>query len=143
MAKKQTILCSACLLGVKCRYDGKSKPNRKIIQLSKKVSLIPVCPEQLGGLPTPRVPAEQKENRVFTKSGKDITQNFKKGAKEALRLTKLFNIKEAILKQRSPSCGCGQIYDGTFSKTIIEGDGITAALLKKNKIKVFSEEDYK
>ena len=143
MAKKQVILCSACLLGVKCRYDGKSKPNRKIIQLSKKAVLIPVCPEQLGGLPTPRVPSEQKGKRFFTKSGKDVTQNFKRGAEEVLRLTKLFNIKEAILKQRSPSCGCGQIYDGNFSKTIIKGDGSTTVLLKKNKIKVFSEEDYK
>jgi len=143
MANKKIILCSACLLGIKCRYDGKSKRNKKIIQLSKKVVLIPVCPEQLGGLPTPRVPAEQRGKRFFTKSGKDVTQNFKRGAEEALRLAKLFNIKKAVLKQRSPSCGCGQIQDGTFSKTIIKGDGSTTALLKKNKIKVISEEDLK
>jgi len=141
--KKNNILCSACLLGIKCRYDGKSKPNEKIIKLSKKVFLIPVCPEQLGGLPTPRVPAEQKRNKVFTKNGKDVTKNFLKGAEETLKIIRLFNTKKAILKQRSPSCGCGQIHDGTFSDMIIKGDGVTAALLKRNGIKVISEEDLK
>lgn len=134
-------LCSACLLGVKCRYDGLSKENEKIIALSKKEILIPVCPEQLGGLPTPREPAEQHKGEVFTKSGKKVTTNFKRGAEEVLKLAKLYKIKEAILKQKSPSCGCGKIYDGTFSGKIIPGDGVTAALLKKNRIKTFSEED--
>lgn len=134
-------LCSACLLGIKCRYDGKSKRNRKAIELTKKEILIPVCPEQLGGLVTPREPAEQREKKVFTKSGKDVTQNFKKGAKEALKIAKLFGIKEAILKQKSPSCGCGKIYDGTFTGKLIKSDGVTTSLLKKNKIKVISEED--
>ncbi|MBZ9569703.1 DUF523 domain-containing protein [Patescibacteria group bacterium] len=138
--KRKIILCSACLLGIKCRYDGKSKTNKKIIELSKKEILIPVCPEQLGGLATPREPAEQKERKVITKSGKDITQSFKKGAKQVLKLAKLLGIKEAILKQRSPSCGCGQIYDGTFSDKVIKGNGITTALLKRNGIKVISEE---
>lgn len=134
-------LCSACLLGIKCRYDGKSKPNKKVIKLAKKEALIPVCPEQLGGLSTPREPAEQRKGKVITKSGKDVTENFKKGAREVLKLAKLLGIKEAILKQRSPSCGCGQIYDGTFSGKIVKGDGVTAALLKKNRIKVISDED--
>lgn len=134
-------LCSACLLGIKCRHDGKIKPNKKVIELSKKETLIPVCPEQLGGLPTPRVPSEQRGNKVVTKNGKDVTKNFKQGAREVLKLAKLFNIKEAILKQRSPSCGSGQIYNGTFSRTIIKGNGVTTSLLKKNKIKVISEED--
>ena len=134
-------LCSACLIGIKCRYDGKSKPNRKVIQLSKKEILIPVCPEQLGGLPTPREPSEQKGKKVITKSGKDVTKNFENGAKQVLKLAKLFDIKEAILKQRSPSCGSGQIYDGTFTGTIIKGDGVTTTLLKKNGIKVISEDD--
>jgi len=134
-------LCSACLLGIKCRYDGKSKLNKKVIKLLKKETLIPVCPEQLGGLPTPREPAEQRQNRVATKLGKDVTKNFERGAKEVLRLAKLFGVEEAILKQRSPSCGCGQIYDGTFSGRIIKGDGVTTALLKRNGIKVVSEED--
>jgi len=141
MKKRKIILCSACLLGIKCRYDGKSKPNKKVIELSKKKILIPVCPEQLGGLSTPREPAEQKGKRVITKSGKDVTQNFKKGAKEVLKLAKLFGIKEAILKQKSPSCGFGKIYDGSFSGQLIKGNGVTAALLKRNKIKIITEED--
>ena len=134
-------LCSACLLGIKCRYDGKSKPNKKVLELAKKEILIPVCPEQLGGLSTPREPAEQKGKKVITKSGKDVTKNFVRGAKQVLKIAKLFGIKEAILKQRNPSCGCGQVYDGTFTGTIIEGDGVTASLLKKHGIKVISEED--
>ena len=103
--------------------------------------MIPICPEQLGGLSTPREPSEQRGNKVITKSGKDVTENFVKGAKEVLKLARLFGIKEAILKQRSPSCGYGQIYDGTFSGTVIKGDGVTTALLKINGIKVISEED--
>ncbi len=134
-------LCSACLLGIKCRYDGKSKPNKKVLALAKKEVLIPICPEQLGGLSTPREPSEQRGKEVFTKSGKNVTDNFQNGAKEVLKLAKLFSIKEAILKQRSPSCGSGQIYDGTFSGTIIKGDGVTTALLKSNGIKIISDED--
>ena len=134
-------IVSACLFGVKCRYDGKSKSDEKVIRLSKKEILIPVCPEQLGGLSTPREPSEKRGNKVITKSGKDVTENFVKGAEEVLKLAKLLNTKEAILKQRSPSCGCGQIYDGTFSHKFIKGDGVTTALLKRNGIKVISEED--
>ena len=141
MKKRKIILCSACLLGIKCRYDGKDKLNKKVIELSKKKILIPVCPEQLGGLSTPREPAEQKGKRVITELGKDVTQNFKKGAKEVLKLAKLFGIKEAILKQKSPSCGFGKIYDGSFSGQLIKGNGVTAALLKRNKIKIITEED--
>lgn len=134
-------LCSSCLLGIRCRYDGKSKPDKKIIGLSRKEALIPVCPEQLGGLPTPRENSEIKGKRVITASGKDKTENMKKGAEETLKIAKLFNIKQAILKQKSPSCGCGKIYDGTFSRKLIKGDGVTTALLKKNGIKVVSEEE--
>jgi len=134
-------LCSACLLGVKCRYDGESKSCEKVISLSKKEALIPICPEQLGGLPTPRTPAEQKGKKVFTKNGEDVTSKFENGAEEVLKLAKLYNIKEAILKQRSPSCGSGKIYDGTFSNTLIKGDGVTTILLKRNGIKVISEEE--
>lgn len=139
---KEIILCSACLLGIKCRYDNKTKPNKKIIKLAKKEILIPICPEQLGGLPTPREPAEQKGKKVITNSGKDVTKNFKKGAREVLKIAKILGVKKAILKQKSPSCGCGQIYDGTFSGKIIKGDGITTSLLKKNSIEVISEEDF-
>ena len=142
MKPQQKIICSACLMGVKCRYDGKSKANKKVLALVKKVILIPVCPEQLGGQTTPRKDAEQKGNRVIEKSGKDVTKYFLAGAKEVLRMAKILGIKKAILKQRSPSCGCGQIYDGTFSGKIIKGNGVTTKLLKKHNIKVFSEYEY-
>ncbi|UCD06808.1 MAG: DUF523 domain-containing protein [Candidatus Aenigmatarchaeota archaeon] len=134
-------LCSACLLGIRCIYDGKDKLDKGVAELSKKEMLIPVCPEQLGGLSTPREYSERKEGKVITESGKDVTENFERGAEEVLKLARLLGIKEAIFKQKSPSCGCGKIYDGTFSGKIIEGDGITTALLKKNGIRVISEED--
>lgn len=134
-------LCSACLLGIRCRYDGKSRTNKKVLALSKKDLLIPVCPEQLGGLSIPRPPSEKIGDRVISKSGDDLTKNFKVGARETLRIARLYRIKQAILKQRSASCGCGQIYDGHFSGKVIKGDGITAALLKANGIRVMSEED--
>jgi len=116
-------LCSACLLGVKCRYNGKSALNKKVVSLLRSEVLIPVCPEQLGGLPTPREPAEIVGNRVFTISGRDVTENFIRGANETLRIAKLFNISEAIMKQGSPSCGFGRIYDGTFSGKTRKGEG--------------------
>jgi len=134
-------LCSACLLGIKCRYDGKSKEDRKVIDLAKREVLIPVCPEQLGGLPTPRESRERRGKRVITISGRDETENHRRGAEETLKLAKMLGIKEAIFKQKSPSCGCGHIYDGTFSGKIIKGEGVTTELLKKNGIKVISEED--
>lgn len=134
-------LCSACLLGIRCRFDGRCKANRKVIELAKITILIPICPEQLGGLPTPREPAEQRGGRVLTISGRDVTENFAKGAEEVLRLAKLFGIKKAILKQKSPSCGCGKIYDGFFAGKVVEGNGVTATLLKKYGIKVISDED--
>lgn len=135
-------LVSACLVGINCRYDGKNKPNEKLIEMLQKGELIPVCPEQLGGLTTPREPAEQKEDKVFTFSGKDVTQNFHKGAEEVLNIVNKLGIKEAILKQKSSSCGCDKIYDGTFSNRLIEGDGVTTALLRKNGIKVYSEDSF-
>nr|VFK26714.1 MAG: Uncharacterized conserved protein YbbK, DUF523 family [Candidatus Kentron sp. MB]VFK31577.1 MAG: Uncharacterized conserved protein YbbK, DUF523 family [Candidatus Kentron sp. MB]VFK75889.1 MAG: Uncharacterized conserved protein YbbK, DUF523 family [Candidatus Kentron sp. MB] len=134
-------LCSACLLGIHCRYDGGSEKNQKILDLARKEMLIPICPEQLGGLPTPRIPAEQQGARVVTKEGRDVSENFHRGAQEALRLARLYSIGEAILKQKSPSCGVGQIYDGTFSGRIISGNGVTAALLKESGIRAMSEED--
>lgn len=134
-------LCSACLLGIECRYDGKSKTDKKVLELAKKEKLIPVCPEQLGGLPTPRPPSEQREGKVITKTNKDVTREFIKGAEEVLKIAKLFGIKEAIFKQKSPSCGCGKIYDGSFTGNLIKGDGVATALLKKNGIKVVTEEN--
>lgn len=135
------ILVSACLLGVACRYDGKSKGIEKIIELSNKYNLIPVCPEQLGGLPTPRVPSEKLKDKVINSEGIDVTVEYKKGAEETLRLAKIFNCPLAVLKAKSPSCGCGQIYDGSFSKRLIEGNGVTAQLLLENEIKVITEEE--
>ncbi len=143
-------LCSACLLGLKTRYNGEAKNKEKINKLLRNTKLIPVCPEQLGGLPTPREPAEptkdgkkiiKDKGKVITKSGKNQTPKFIKGAKETLKIAKKLEIKEAILKQRSPSCGNGEIYDGTFTNTTKKGDGVTTALLKQNNIEVISEED--
>jgi len=138
----EKILVSACLLGINCKYDGTSNKNEKILKLAKDYILIPACPEILGGLPIPREPAERKGKKVITKSGKDVTKHFEKGAREVLKICEILKIKKAILKQKSPSCGCGKIYDGTFSGRLIKGDGVTTKLLKKNKIKVFTEEDF-
>jgi uncharacterized protein YbbK (DUF523 family) len=138
---KNKILCSACLLGIKCKYDGNTNTNKKVLKLNEKEILIPVCPEQLGGLTTPRNPAELIGNSVFTKTGTNVTDSFIKGAQQTLKTAQIFGCKKAILKQRSPSCGCGQIYDGTFSGKVIKGEGITAKLLRENGIEVISEED--
>ncbi len=135
-------IVSACLAGINCRWDGESRPCQKVVDLVKEGKAIPVCPEQLGGLTTPRTPAEQKEDKVFTKNGKDVTSQFERGAKEALKIALLANCEEAIIKSKSPSCGCGNIYDGTFSGKLIVGDGVFAKILKKNNIKVFSENDF-
>jgi uncharacterized protein YbbK (DUF523 family) len=134
-------IVSACLAGIKCRWDGKAKPCDKVIYLVKRGEAIPVCPEQLGGLTTPRIPAEQKGNKVFAKTGDDLTAQFKSGAREALKIALLASCDEAILKSKSPSCGSGKIYDGTFTRKLIDGDGVFAKILKKNKIKVSSEND--
>ena len=145
-------LISACLLGIKCTWDGKDNyRSTKAIELLSSEALIPVCPEQLGGLKTPRVPQEiqggsgqdvlDKKCRVLNRNGEDVTQEFITGAEETLKIAKLFHIKEFIGKSKSPSCGCGQICDGTFSQKLIDGDGVTTALLKRNGIRVISEED--
>lgn len=143
---KKVKLVSACLLGINCKYNGKNNRNEKVMGLlAKGEILIPVCPEQLGGLETPRLPSEQLGKEVRMKVEEytmfEVTNSFKKGAREVLKIAELLWIKEAIFKQQSPSCGVGQIYDGNFSGTIIKGDGVTTALLKKNGIKVISEED--
>jgi len=134
-------IVSACLAGIKCRWDGESKPCQKVVDLVKEGKAIPVCPEQLGGLTTPRIPAEQRGKKVFTKDGKDVTSQFDRGAEETLKIARLSGCKEAILKSKSPSCGSGKVYDGTFSGNLIDGDGVTANLLKKNNIKVITEDE--
>ena len=133
------ILISACLLGCRCRYDGGSKPHPVAEKLAARHDLIPVCPEQLGGLPTPRPPAERRGERVLTAAGGDVTEQYRRGAEEALSLYRLLGCDAAVLKERSPSCGSGQIYDGSFSKTLASGDGVTAELLKRNGIPVYGE----
>lgn len=135
------ILISGCLLGLKCRYDAKEKKLPEIEKLIEIYNLIPVCPEQLGGLPTPRIPAERVNNKVVNQAGVDVTKEYQLGAEEALKIAKLYNCEKAILKEKSPSCGCGKIYDGTFSKNLIVGNGFTADLLLKNGIEIFGESE--
>ncbi len=140
---RPAVLVSACLLGVCCRYDGGHNRNEQVIALKDRFRLIPVCPEQLGGLPTPRIPSEIRDGSVFAEDGTDVTENFTRGAREALRLAELFGCRCAVLKARSPSCGSKVIYDGTFSGTKTAGDGVTASLLKKQGIRVYTEEAQK
>ena len=133
------ILVSACLLGINCKYNAENNQNIFVQSLAENHTLIPVCPEQLGGLPTPRIPSERSKDKVFTKDGKEVTAEYRKGAGEALKIAQGSHCTAAILKERSPSCGSGQIYDGTFTKTSIPGNGVTAELLRKNGIAVFHE----
>ena len=133
------ILISACLLGMSCRYNGEGQIIPGTDKLMEKHHLVPICPEIYGGLSTPREPSEIKNGRVISKSGNDLTEYFERGAEEILALAKLYHCKYAILKQRSPSCGYKEIYDGTFSGKIINGNGILAALLLKNGIVIIDE----
>lgn len=135
----EKILVSACLLGTPCRYDGKSKPCKAVALLEGKYHLVPVCPEELGGLPTPRLPSEIQGNRVIRCDGHDVTEEYKRGAEIALALAKEQGIKRAILKSKSPSCAKHQIYDGTYSGVLVLGQGVTAKLLIENGIRVLDE----
>ncbi|SDL47260.1 Uncharacterized conserved protein YbbK, DUF523 family [Maridesulfovibrio ferrireducens] len=132
------IVVSGCLAGIKCKYNGTESTDETVVELVKQGKAIPVCPEQLGGLPTPRPCCEFVGDRVLTTLGIDVSEQFLKGAEEGLRLAKLVGAKKAILKSRSPSCGYGKIYDGTFSGKLIAGDGLFAAMLKENGITVES-----
>ncbi|HJC05411.1 MAG TPA: DUF523 domain-containing protein [Candidatus Enterocloster excrementipullorum] len=133
------ILVSACLLGTPCRYNGKGVLAPEVRALMEEHHLIPVCPEILGGLATPRTPAERKGDRVVTKDGADVTKAYERGAKEVLRLARLFGCQAAVLKERSPSCGAGTIYDGTFTGTLTEGNGVCAQMLLDAGIRVLGE----
>ncbi len=137
------VLVSACLLGVNCRYNGVPKEDTAVKKLldRENITLIPVCPEQLGGLPTPRTPSERKGAWVVSKEGEDRTEAFTNGAEEALRIAKLYGCEAAVLKERSPSCGNKEVYDGNFSGTVMPGEGVTAELLRKNGVKVFGESE--
>lgn len=148
-------LCSACLVGIRCRYDAKSnidKAPESLLKEYKNGELIPVCPEQLGGLATPRSGARickgdgnyvlERKSGMLTDVGEDVTEQYIKGANETLKIAKDLNITEVILKQGSPSCGCGYTQGGLDKREKIEGDGVTAALLKRNNITVKTEKDY-
>jgi len=147
-------LCSACLLGLECRYDGKSnleKASDELLKEFKEGKIIPVCPEQLGGLPTPRSGARicsgdgrdvlDGKTQLLTDDCQDVTRQYIKGAYEALKIATALGIQEVILKQKSPSCGCGYIQGGLDERKTIGGDGVTTALFKRNGIKVYTEEE--
>lgn len=135
------ILVSACLLGVDCRYCGTGLFHEAVCKLKNNHNLIPVCPEQLGGLTTPRNPVELVKGRAVDKENNDVTAQFLKGAEETLKIAKLLDCTTAVLKSNSPSCGYGRIYDGTFGGSLIEGNGITAAKLAENDIKIMTEKE--
>lgn len=135
------ILVSACLLGLQVRYDGQSRPNEAVIRLKEENELIPVCAEVFGGLPTPRVPAERVGDRVVTRDGRDVTAEYVRGAEQVAYLARLYGCTHAILKEKSPSCGKGMIYDGTHTGTLIEGDGVLAELLAGMGVTVLGESE--
>ena len=135
------ILVSACLLGVNCRYDGGNNDCPTLETLLRQHHLIPDTRSRVGGLPTPRIPAERLGQTVVTQDGRNVTAAFSAGAQEVLRLAKRYHCTVAILKARSPSCGYGTIYDGTFTHTLTAGNGITAELLLANGIRVYTEQD--
>jgi uncharacterized protein YbbK (DUF523 family) len=141
MTNKPNIIVSACLLGCNCKYNGGNNYCEKIEKIKEQYNIIDICPEVLGGLPTPRVPSEIVGDKVINKEGLDVTNNYNAGANLALEKALNNNCKIAILKAKSPSCGSGKIYDGTFASNLIDGDGITTRLFKQHNIKVYSEEE--
>lgn len=136
---EKRVLVSACLLGVCCRYDGNSRPCEDVCREAAKRGWLPVCPEILGGLATPRIPAEQQGARVVNRMGTDVTKAYQRGAEETLRLAKLYGASYAVLKERSPSCGTGSIYDGSFSENLTKGMGTAAMVLERAGILVYGE----
>ena len=145
------ILVSACLLGIDCKYNGSNNENTKVKEYLKDKEFVIACPEQLGGLSTPRNPSEivkcdkdgiiNENYKIINNKNVDVTENFIKGAKETLKIAQIYNCKEAILKEGSPSCGSTFIYDGSFTGNKILGEGVTTKLLRDNNIKVISEKD--
>lgn len=135
---KEKILVSACLIGTNCKYSGGNNYSEEVMEFLKDYEIIPICPEQLGGLPTPRPASEIIGDKVMNNEGTDVTSNYQKGAEEVLKIAQLLAIKKALLKAKSPSCGNGKIYDGTFSGILTTGDGITTKLLKENNIEVIT-----
>ena len=143
MSAKEKLLISACLVGENVKYNGKN--NRiDISKLNDKYELISFCPEVEGGLPTPRPPSEIVSNnplKIVNNFNEDVTHYFIKGAKKALDICKRLNMKKALLKENSPSCGKNFIYDGSFTKTLKAGQGVTVTLLMKNSIEIFNENE--
>ena len=135
------ILVSACLAGAECRYNGKAFPVEQVLSLFKEGKALPVCPEILAGFSAPRAPGEILNGRVISPDGADETDRYIEGAKKALAVALAAGCTEAILKAKSPTCGSGKIYDGTFTHRIIEGDGVFAAMLKEHGIRVITEEE--
>ncbi|WP_010135037.1 DUF523 domain-containing protein [Ochrovirga pacifica] len=136
-------IVSACLANIPCRFDGKAKPNQQIIELVAQGKAITVCPEELGGLSTPRISAEKLGDKIINKNGEDVTQQYQNGALKALNIALENKCTEAILKSKSPSCGCGKIYDGTFTGQLVHGDGVFCKLLKKHHLKILTEKSLK
>ncbi len=138
---KQNIIISACLLGEPCRYDGASKCCPLAYRLREKYNLIPICPEVFGGLPTPRVPSEIIGDRVVNKQGVDVSKEYRRGAEVALTLAREGQVAFAVLKARSPSCGKGKTYDGTFTGTLTDRHGITVEAFLEAGIPVYTEDE--
>jgi len=138
------LLVSACLLGVPCKYSGGANPCASLLRDIEegRIDPVPVCPESYGGLPAPREPSERSGDRVLSKSGQDVTAQYEKGAQSTLRIARVCGATGAILKANSPSCGTGRIYDGTFSHTLTDGDGVTAQLLREQGYELADETDY-
>ena len=139
---RSPLIVSACLLGVACNHVGRSSPSSAVVELGRDRRLIPVCPETAGGLPTPRPAAEiASSGRVVTSAGDDVTDAYERGAAQAVRLAQAAGAGGAVLKARSPSCGCHEVYDGTFSRTRLPGEGVTARALRAAGVPVWSDED--
>ena len=136
---KEKLLVSACLLGENCKYNGGNNYTPETEKLKERFELLPVCPEQLGGLPTPRLPSERVGDKVLARSGADVTEAFRRGAEKTLEIALAHGVTRAVLKERSPSCGSGAIYDGSFSGAVVSGDGVAAEKLKQHGITVFGE----
>lgn len=137
------VIVSACLLGDNVKYNGENNYQEELVSFLKDYEVIKICPEVMGGLKIPRSSAEIRNEKVITYDNQDVTNEFSKGALKVLELAKRENVKVAILKKNSPSCGMGNIYDGTFSHKLIKGDGVTSKLLKNNGITILNEENYK
>ncbi len=133
------VLASACLLGMNCRYSGDGGWIERIGELMRLAEVIPVCPEIMGGLPTPRTPSERRGERVINRDGEDVTEAYERGAREVVHLAELYGAKLALLKERSPSCGWGEIYDGSFQHRRISGNGVAAALLHSRGVEIYGE----